>query len=193
MKNDYYTYAFLREDGTPYYIGKGRGERAFRKRQGRVQPPAEKSRILLLKKNLTEEEAFRHEVYMIAVLGRKDNDTGILWNFTDGGEGGAGKRLSEETKQKISETKKGRKLSEETKNRIREAKKNPSPETREKMRQAKLGTKHTPETLQKLSDAKKGNKNPNKKGLSEQHRQNIAEGQRRRWARERETALYMKP
>jgi hypothetical protein len=193
MKNDYYTYAFLRDDGTPYYIGKGRGERAFRKRKGRVQPPSVKSRILILKKDLTEEEAFKHEIYLIAVLGRKDIGTGILWNFTDGGEGGAGKRLSAETRQKISEAQKGKKLSEETKQRIKEAKKKVSPETREKMRQAKLGTKHTPETLQKLSDAKRGNKNPNKKGLSEQHRQNIAEGQRRRWARERETALYGEP
>ena len=32
----------------------------------------DKSRIIFLKQNLTEEEAFKHEIYMIAVFGRKD-------------------------------------------------------------------------------------------------------------------------
>jgi hypothetical protein len=83
---DFYTYAYLRTDGTPFYIGKGRRGRAFDGRRHRIKmPPVE--RILFLKKNLTEEEAFRHEIYMIAVLGRKDLGTGILRNLTNGGEG----------------------------------------------------------------------------------------------------------
>ncbi|MFZ9249293.1 MAG: hypothetical protein ACO23D_05830 [Candidatus Nanopelagicales bacterium] len=85
---EYYTYAYLREDGTPYYIGKGRGKRIFDKSSRRSCPvPKDKKRIIYLKKNLNEEEAFKHEKYMIAVFGRRDLGTGILRNLTDGGEG----------------------------------------------------------------------------------------------------------
>jgi len=86
MENIFYTYAYLREDRTPYYIGKGT-ENRIHSTHRRVKPPKDKSRIIFLKQNLTEEEAFKHEVYMITVFGRKDNETGILRNLTDGGEG----------------------------------------------------------------------------------------------------------
>lgn len=96
----YYTYAYLREDRTPYYIGKGKGNRAYKKRNRVVLPPP-KNRILILKQNLTEEEAFKHEKYMIAIFGRKDLGTGILRNLTDGGEGLS--NPSEQTRKKKSE------------------------------------------------------------------------------------------
>ena len=100
--NDYYTYAYLREDRTPYYIGKGRGKRAYDK-QRTIKPPADKSRILFLKKNLTEAEAFKHEIYMIFVLGRKDLGTGILRNLSNGGEGPSGAVRNEVQKKGMSE------------------------------------------------------------------------------------------
>ena len=78
----YYTYAYLREDGTPYYIGKGKDNRLYIK-SGRVVSPPPKDRIIKLKDNLTEEEAFRHEVYMINILPN-------LRNRTLGGEGISG-------------------------------------------------------------------------------------------------------
>ena len=108
--NDYYTYAYLREDKTPYYIGKGRSDRAFHKSGRNTPTPKDHSQILILKKNLSEFEAYKHEIYMIAVFGRKDLGTGILRNLSDGGEGGAtygfkGKSHTLETRKKMSETK----------------------------------------------------------------------------------------
>jgi len=86
MNQFYYTYAYLREDRTPYYIGKGKGNR-IHSTDRKYKPPKDKSRIIFLKQNLTEEEAFKHEIYMIAVFGRKDLGSGILYNRTDGGDG----------------------------------------------------------------------------------------------------------
>ena len=99
----FYTYAYLRVDRTPYYIGKGKGNRAYKKEKGEIKPPKDKSRIIFLKQNLTEEEAFKHEKYIIAVFGRKDLGTGILHNKTDGGDGASGYVFSEETRKKMRE------------------------------------------------------------------------------------------
>ena len=88
--NRFYTYAYLREDRTPYYIGKGEGNRVYVRSKKCIKPPKDKSRIIFLKQNLTEEDAFKHEIYIIAVFGRIDSGTGILHNRTDGGEGASG-------------------------------------------------------------------------------------------------------
>lgn len=97
----FYTYAYLREDMTPYYIGKGVRNRAFIKHQKGIQLPKDKTRIIFLKQNLTEEEAFKHEIYMIAVFGRKDLGTGILYNRTNGGDGVSGRIFSEDQRKNI--------------------------------------------------------------------------------------------
>ena len=159
----YYTYAYLREDKTPYYIGKGKGNRAYKKHRKGIGVPKDKSRIIFLKQNLTEEQAFRHEIYMIAVFGRKDLGNGILHNRTDGGEGSSCLVPSEETRRKISEASKGntymlgKTLSEETKR---------------KMSETRKGKTHSEETKKKQSEVKKG------KTFSEEHRRNLSEAQK---------------
>jgi hypothetical protein len=159
MDNIYYTYAYLREDGTPYYIGKGKEKRAFVKHgRGRIAVPP-KGRILFLKRNLTEAEAFKHEVYMIAVFGRKDLGTGILRNFTDGGEGAS--NPSEETRKKRGAAIKGIKRSEKTRRKMSLAMRGlkRSEEGRKNISESKKGTKASPETLKKMSEAHSGSRN----------------------------------
>jgi hypothetical protein len=114
---EYYTYAYLREDGTPYYIGKGKNRRSFDRKGHTVFVPS-KDRILFLKKNLTEEQSIQHEIYMISVFGRKDLGTGILHNRTDGGDGCSGYRHTENHKNKIRQ-KQLKRWNEEERNKIR--------------------------------------------------------------------------
>jgi hypothetical protein len=85
----FYHYLYLREDGTPYYSGKGKAERAWSSNHT-IKPPKDKSRILITHWNITEIWAFALERWYIRWYGRKDNGTGILRNGTDGGEGATG-------------------------------------------------------------------------------------------------------
>jgi hypothetical protein len=148
----YYTYAWLRLDGTPYYIGKGSHNRAFDKRRKYRPSP---DRILILKKNLTEEEAFKHEIYMISIFGRKDIGTGILRNRTNGGEGVKGHRHTEESKKLIGDAQRGplnRNYGKpEAAKHIVGLRGENSPN---------WGRKRMPETRNKMSEVKLGEKNP---------------------------------
>lgn len=103
----FYAYLWLREDGTPYYVGKGHGQRAYR-HQKPPYPPKEKSRILILNR-ATEAEASKTEIELIRNWGREDIGTGCLHNRTDGGEGKTGRIVSLETHRRMSEAQKGNK------------------------------------------------------------------------------------
>ena len=158
---EYYTYAYLREDGTPYYIGKGEKDRIYKKGKGEVKPPRDESRIIFLKQKLTEQEAFSHEIYMIALYGRKDSGTGILRNKTNGGDGISGYKHTPETRKNLSDMKTGKKRkphSEETKKKISQANKGRcvSEATRKKLSEIQKGKTLSEETKKKISKIHKG-------------------------------------
>ena len=167
---NYYTYAYLRKDGTPYYIGKGKGSRAYRRRKDCINPPKDLSRILILKRDLSENEAFKHEVYMISVFGRKDIGTGILRNRTSGGEGASGAVPGVATRRKMSEARKGKPRSEETKRKIGDGHRGRvlSEESRRKIGDGNRGKTISTETRNKTSETLKGRE------ITRQHRDRIS-------------------
>lgn len=133
-------------------------------------------KIKLVKICESEDKCNYAEKFYIKLLGRADKGDGILVNATNGGEGTAGRVLSEETKIKISKGNKGkllgRKLPEEVKKKmmktrskfskkkkkeigrkISKANKNRkmSDETKEKLREINLGSTHSQEIRDKIS------------------------------------------
>jgi hypothetical protein len=101
--DNFVVYAYCREDGTFYYIGKGQPGRPYRKRRKGARRPKDPSKILILHQGLSETTAFDYERKLILFYGRKDLGTGLLRNLTDGGEGATGWIITEAERKRRSE------------------------------------------------------------------------------------------
>jgi hypothetical protein len=106
----FYVYAYLRSKdsttcnaakGSPYYIGKGSGKRAWVKHHGNIHRPIDDENIIIMETNLSEIGALALERRYIRWYGRKDNNTGVLINLTNGGDGVSGSIRRKEHTEKI--------------------------------------------------------------------------------------------
>lgn len=158
----YYVYYFLREEddsigkaGTPYYVGKGKGNRITRPRKQGV--PTNPSYRVKIAENLTELQAHCIEKIHIALWGRYDLGQGILLNFTDGGDGVSGRRNSMETRLKMSLSAKKRMADPKAKAMVRASNSNReiTESTRKKMGRSMRGKNHSIESKKSMSIAQK--------------------------------------
>lgn len=127
VEKNYYIYVYLNQlingkwsykdinfEFQPFYVGKGRGKRdKVHLHKSMLKQNNFKNSLIksILKKcgeqpihyriyeNLTNEEAFEIEKDFIKYFGRRDNQTGILTNGTDGGIGN--QNLSNEARKKV--------------------------------------------------------------------------------------------
>jgi hypothetical protein len=172
-RSDFYVYVLFRENGVPFYVGKGRnrrwemhewqarrGDKGFRFaiiRKMYAHGLAEIPKIKL-HEGLTAAVASEYEVALIAAIGR--HPCGPLVNQTAGGEGSSnpppevrakkaaamrGQHRSPETCAKIGDVHRGKEI---------------RPETRAKLRLANLGKKQSQEHIAKMVATKIGKKHP---------------------------------
>jgi NUMOD3 motif len=166
----FYTYAHYTPEGRLFYIGKGKGNRAYNRSRRNthwksIVAKYGKPIVEILAEWRTEAHALEHEVQLIAYF----RSTGCkLCNKTDGGEGTTGCRPTPEQTEKNRLAhlgkpawNKGIPCTEHVKAKIRSKLLGrsvgpPSAETRKKLSEAQKGKVVSEETRRKQSEARKG-------------------------------------
>lgn len=173
-----YNYGDLHFDYEPFYVGKGSGDRYKGKHMcntllnGKITHIGKDNLIINIDIMPSEEAAHLNEIIRIAMIGRYDLGTGPLCNLTNGGDGFVGAKHTEDSKKKMSMSRKGiqnflgKKHTKESIEKIRKTSlgRNPSYETKRKLSLAAMGNKNalghkrSQETKRKMSLAKIGKK-----------------------------------
>lgn len=175
-KSGNYNYDEYHFDYEPFYVGKGKGNRylehtyknkdtehlwSSRKMRSIFRETGNFPLCIKIKENISDKEAITLEIKMISLIGRSDRKKGPLVNLTDGGEGAVGairKVMSQESRDKLSKSKKDVKFSDSHKKNLSIA--------RSKVKYSKIvcdnisnrmknttyakGSKRTPEHLAKM-------------------------------------------
>lgn len=172
----FYVYEDWTAEDVPrcFYVGKGLKNRVqykYRnKKHNSISNKYGLNRIIVLQTE-SEAEAFNCETHLIELRQTYAHKFDFGCNFTLGGEGTSGRKISEEHKQILRDSLTGIKRSDATRHLKSVQMSGPNnhrlgtkhkPETIEKMRQAKLGKVFSQETRKKMSDKKKGKPTWNK-------------------------------
>jgi NUMOD3 motif-containing protein len=142
-ERSFYCYVIFFPNGTPGYVGKGKGGRWLSRRREHNGQLLELLRahttlpVVKVREDCTSREALETEIALIAALGRADLCQGPLLNLTDGGDSPYGYRHSEERKEKIRLALAGKPKSEEHRAALSESRKGqiPSEEHRAALRE----------------------------------------------------------
>lgn len=151
-----YAYLFCYPDGTPYYVGVGKGDRARKVARNRWANHIDakirasgRTTLRVVVECFTRDEACSLEKKWIKEHGRRHRDGGLLVNITDGGEGAPGMVWTEEMRGKVSRALKGRRRAPEV-----------CAQLSKSLRGNKnaLGLKHSEETRARMSVSLRGKK-----------------------------------
>jgi len=167
--NEFYIYIHTKQDtGEIFYVGKGKGKRAYSKhsRSKFWNNIVDKYgyNVIIFENGLSEVEAFKLEIELIDMIGRRDLGKGTLVNLTDGGEGQTGWVPNDEYRLNMS-------VSTSSENNGMYGK-NHSEEYKQTLSESRIGNgnpmynrHHSNETKCKISDKQKGCKNHSSKKI----------------------------
>lgn len=156
----FYTYAHYKADTKDiFYIGKGSGNRAFVKYKRSIHWNSIVDKhglhVEILAKWESEKDALTHEKFLISTF----RSMGFsLCNMTEGGDGITSESWTPELRQVLSQSRLGKKLSDETRKRmsISATGRPMSKEAIEKTASFHRGRKRSSETTRKMSESLKG-------------------------------------
>ena len=191
-----YLYHHIRLDTNEvFYVGIGINSKSYKTPFKRANSNRNRSKfwhyivskagykVEIIFENMSRDEACIKESDHIKLYGRRDIETGILVNMTNGGDGLNGHIFTDEHKKRIGIKHKGRVFSDESKKRMSESAKGKklSSETKRKISEAlkgnkySFGFKHNEETKKKVSLSGIGNKNMLGKHHSEETKKHLSE------------------
>lgn len=191
-KVSYYVYEHRRKDtGEVFYVGKGTKTKdtGYKRSSSKATRNPLWNNIVkkcsgfivnIIAEFFNEDDAFNFEILKIKEYGRKI-DGGILCNMTLGGEGHLGRKLSDETKNKMSIARKGQKRTPEQNKAIsiRLTGVAKTKEHRKNLSIARTGKKTTEAVKLKMSEQRTGEKHPRYgKAVTESQRKKQSESRK---------------